>query len=311
MTLKGKGGQISETNLGGTLRAGVMRGGGVLSYRETVGAGLLHDGSCATDIFDAGAAGHIRADWLEQMEDVVRWTDQAGVKVLRNMNGTATPHGNGLKTSDFACGSDYIGNATARALWFDTLQFIATRYRRSRSIAWLEPASEPHLTHVAPDPAAPTKPWQPCHTSAEVNALSSTRRSALFVPLTRTPPLPSLPRATSRAKGWTSLPTKWPYGTTTRCTDIGKVKAGKLTGSAACVSACQRGGLNASFTYNKSTVAALYSSARAFRAKHKVPLWVDQLMCPPGVFRRLARRLDGGDRLRDDALLVVGLESCK
>lgn len=270
------------------------------------------DGSCATDIFDASAEGFIAANWLAHIDDVVRWTADAGVKVvitLRNMNGTATPHGGGFSTADYRCESDYIGNATARALWFSTMKFLAARYRHSISIAWFEPASEPHLTHSAPNPKSPSgKPWVPCHTAAEVNELFNGVVAAIRsvdpdTPIAVAPTgyeaCPGLDLTYDRVNDSKIIyALNWPcqlgktagygtmYGATSPCSTIGKVKDGVVTGTAACVPACKtmNNDTSAVYTYDTNLIAALYAPALAFRTKHRVPLWIDQLMCPSGAF---------------------------
>ena len=62
------------------------------------------NGTCATDIYDAGAAasGYINSDWLRYIDSVVQWSAEQGVKVaitFRNNVGTASPHGGGMSTS--------------------------------------------------------------------------------------------------------------------------------------------------------------------------------------------------------------------
>ena len=102
-------------------------------------------GACQTDIFEAGSpdTGYIKPQWLAFIDNSVQWTRDAGVWVtltMRNNYGTASPHGE--STNDVPCDADYIGNATARALWFKTWQFLAKRYTNATNIAWWEPASE-------------------------------------------------------------------------------------------------------------------------------------------------------------------------
>ena len=291
------------------------------------------DGGCATDIFDGGgsaATGFIRADWLSYIDTVVGWAAATAaaaptgdttaavpavpavrvVLTLRNNNGTASPHGGHATTSGVPCAADYIGNATARGQWLATLAFLAARYRSNEAVAWIEPASEPHLLRVQPDPRAPGgKPWVPCHTPAQVTALFNAAIAAIReadpdVPVAAAPTgyeaCPGLDLAADKLEDPNVIyAVNWPcnlgggtdgiggYGEIGTCGSLGKLKKGGTpTPPRACVPGCSLGEPDsAAFRYNRSTVEALAAPALAFRDAHHVPLWVDQLMCPPAAFR--------------------------
>ena len=77
------------------------------------------------------------------------------------------------------------------------------------------------------------------------------------------------------------------YGGDEPCSNVAKVKGGVVMGTGACIKACSnpnRDPATTNFTYDASVVDSLYAPTHAFRMAHKVPLWIDQLMCPPGVF---------------------------
>jgi hypothetical protein len=62
------------------------------------------------------------------------------------------------------------------------------------------------------------------------------------------------------------------YGANVSCAAMGKT----LT---PCISACANGGT--SVKYDDSLVAMLMAPTLAFQQKHRVPLWLDQVMCAP------------------------------
>ena len=77
------------------------------------------------------------------------------------------------------------------------------------------------------------------------------------------------------------------YGSDEPCSNVAKVKGGVVMGTGACIKACSnpnRDPATTNFTYDASVVDSLYASTHAFRTAHKAPLWIDQLMCPLGVF---------------------------
>ena len=268
------------------------------------------------------------ADWQGYIDAVVGWAaaTKGAVRVaitLRNNIGTASPHGAGMKTSDVPCAADYVSNSTARARWLDTWRFLAKRYRGSVGIAWLEPASEPHLLRAQPDPSVPGgKPWVPCYAAPEVTALFNSvvlaiRESDPDVPVAAAPTgyeaCPGLDLVADKLDDTNVVyALNWPcnlgggdvgYEETATCRDVGKLNKGVPTPPRACVPGCSKGEPDGSgFRYDRSTVEALAAPALAFRDAHRVPLWVDQLMCPPAGFH-------GASPWLTDSIEVLGLKN--
>lgn len=245
-------------------------------------------GTCATDIFqaDSPSTGNIRPSWLRFIDDAVRWTSDAGLWItitLRNNYGTASPHGE--STNDIPCDGDYISNETARSLWFGTWQFLASRFLNASNIAWYEPASEPHLTH-----GTPATGYKPCHTAAEVTQLfegviAAIRAVDKATPIAVAPmgyaACPGLGAADRLSDRNLIYNMNWPchlgraeaaYGAPVSCEILGK----EVT---QCLPQCA--GKGGTIQYDRSLVEHLMQPTLAFQRKHKVPLWIDQLMCAP------------------------------
>lgn len=226
------------------------------------------------------------------------------------------------------CSADYIGNATARQRWLDTWVFLAHRLRGAVNIAWLEPASEPHLLHAAPVPGAPPHtPWAPCHTTAELRALFAGVVAAIRS-VDRDTPIALAPSGYAACPGLGDgdkldddnliYTMNWPcalggpdqkdgrllaYGGRGECRVLGKIVASSPTPPRSCVPGCASGEPdNASFTYDAGTLDALYAPAHAFRTKHRVPLWIDQMMCP-------AAAVGNADGWLRDTMMLLNLSA--
>ncbi len=261
-------------------------------------------GICFTDIYSEAAetTGWISPNWLAYIDNAVRWTAAADVKLtitLRNNIGTASPHG--TTTSKIPCDADYISNATARNRWFDTWRFIAKRYLNESNIAWYEPASEPHLIHKAP---LANGTWVDCHSMPEVKELfnsvvkvirevdSDTLIAVAPHGYESCPGLSSLDKLDDDklvyALNWPCQLAKSPvnYHGTGTCASLGSKSE-----FSTCIPACAGADAdapeddNATFTYDRSVVKALLAPALAFTSQHNVPLWIDQAFCPPGSFQ--------------------------
>lgn len=92
------------------------------------------------------------------------------------------------------------------------------------------------------------------------------------------------------------------YGESGSCSSAGKVKRGEAQPPRACIPGCDKDEADdATWTFNRSVLEALYAPALAFRSKHHVPLWIDQLMCPPEAFRN-------ADAWLADSMDVIGFD---
>ena len=243
-------------------------------------------GVCATDIFEADSPGSINPRWLKFIDAAVQWSSDAGLWItisLRNNYGTASPHGE--STNDVPCDGDYISNATARSLWHGTWQFLVRRFMNASNIAWYEPASEPHLTH-----GTPATEFKPCHTAAEVTQLfegvvAAIRAVDKATPIAVAPmgysACPGLGTADKLSDSNLIYNMNWPchlgkadaaYSASVSCESLSK----EIT---QCLPQCA--GKGGTVEYAASLVEQLMEPTLAFQRKHRVPLWIDQLMCAP------------------------------
>jgi hypothetical protein len=263
-------------------------------------------GVCATDIFDETRAsqGYIAQSWLDEIDHAVAWTSESGIWIvitLRNNLGTVSPHGE--RTNSVACDADYVSNVTARGYWYTTWRFLAQRYAASNNIAWYELASEPHLLHKTPPADGSSGPWVQCHPNAsEVRelfqeAVENLRTVDASTPIAVAPmgyehcpglgPLDLLHDAAGQliyAMNWPcslkTSATTVSYGDSARCSDFARSST-----DLPCIPACapdhHESDPNALFTYDKALIREFMSPFLNFGLRYNVPLWIDQLMCPP------------------------------
>eukprot|EP01052_Picozoa_sp_SAG31_P037861 SAG31_NODE_4959_length_2834_cov_2.184644_1_plen_646_part_00 len=220
----------------------------------------------------------------------------------RNNLGTVSPHG--ASTSDVPCGADYISNRTAREYWHTTWRFIARRYAGATNIAWYELASEPHLLHKVAPADGSSGPWVQCHQNKSQvrelfqEAVDNLRSVDAATPMAVAPTgyehcpglgafdlLNDVAGQLIYAMNWPcSLKTKAAtvsYGSSARCSDFGKASS-----DLPCIPACashndSRSVSKATFNYDKDLIIDFMAPFLEFGRRHRVPLWIDQLMCPP------------------------------
>ena len=260
----------------------------------------MSDGLCRTDIFseDAVDTGYIQPKWLAYIDDAVRWTEAAGVKItltFRNNIGTASPHG-GEKPGSVPCGADYIGNKTARSLWIGSWQFLARRFRGANNIAWYEPASEPHLTHYDTPPCH-TKTAQRQLMTEFVAAIRSVDKDTPIAVTVDYGQCPGLSHEDKLADRQVIYVLNWfcansTYNAPAECRALGGENA-------ACLCPSNK---SSTVQYNSVTLARLMAPALHFKRTFDVPLWIDQLGCAPGV------NIGAGQWLHDSLALGLAKE---